>query len=73
MANRRASGFPSIEKVIADGGFQGKATADDVQDQAGIPLEIVKRSDAIQGVRAVAQALDRRAHIRRRQSFGWSA
>jgi transposase len=41
--------FPSIEKAIADGGFQGKATADDVQDQAGIPLEIVKRSDVIKG------------------------
>ena len=41
--------FPSIEKAIADAGYQGKATADDVQDQAGIPLEIVKRSDAIKG------------------------
>jgi transposase len=42
--------FPSIEKAIADGGYQGKATADDVEDQAGISLEIVKRSDAIKGL-----------------------
>ena len=41
--------FPSLEKAIADGGYQGKATADDVQDQAGIPLEIVKRSDTAKG------------------------
>ena len=38
--------FPSLEKAIADGGYQGKSTADDVKEQAGTPLEIVKRSDA---------------------------
>jgi hypothetical protein len=36
--------FPSLQKAIADGGYQGKPTADDV-----IPLEIVKRSDAAKG------------------------
>ena len=41
--------FPSLEKAIADGGYQGKPTADDVKEQAGIPLEIVKRSDAAKG------------------------
>src|SRR5262245_483534 len=41
--------FPSLEKAIADGGYQGKATADDVQEQAGGPLEIVKRSDKAKG------------------------
>lgn len=46
IARRR---FPSIEKVIADGGYQGKATADDVRADAGIPLEIVKRSDTAKG------------------------
>ena len=41
--------FPSLKKAIADGGYQGKPTADDVKEQAGIPLEIVKRSDAAKG------------------------
>jgi transposase len=41
--------FPSLEKAIADGGYQGKATADEVQEDAGIPLEIVKRSDVAKG------------------------
>lgn len=46
IARRR---FPSLKKVIADGGYQGKATADDVMADAGIPLEIVKRSDTTKG------------------------
>ena len=41
--------FPSLEKAIADGGYQGKPTADDVQERADIPLEIVKRSDIAKG------------------------
>ena len=41
--------FPSLAKGIADGGYQGQATADDVEEQAGIPLEIVKRSDTAKG------------------------
>jgi len=41
--------FPSLEKAIADGGYQGKPTADDVKEQAGIPLEIVKCSDTAKG------------------------
>jgi transposase len=41
--------FPSLEKAIADGGYQGKVTADEVQEDAGIPLEIVKRSDVVKG------------------------
>lgn len=32
--------FPSLKSAIADGGYQGKLTADEVQQQAGIPLEI---------------------------------
>jgi transposase len=31
--------------VLADGGYQGRATADAVREAAGLPLEIVKRSD----------------------------
>ena len=41
--------FPSLKKAIADGGYQGKPTANEVQEQAGIPLEIVKRSDVASG------------------------
>jgi len=41
--------FPSLKSAIADGGYQGKLTADEVQQQAGIPLEIVKRSDIAKG------------------------
>lgn len=38
--------FPSLARALADGGYQGAATASAVLDQAGIPLDIVKRSDA---------------------------
>lgn len=41
---RRA--FPSIKRALADGGYQGAATASAVLEEAGIPLDIVKRSDA---------------------------
>jgi transposase len=41
--------FPSLKSAIAHGGYQGKLTADEVQQQAGIPLEIVKRSDIAKG------------------------
>ena len=57
--------FPSLKKAIADGGYQGKATADDVQDQAGIPLEIVKRSDTAKGF----QLLPKRWIVER--TYGW--
>jgi transposase len=40
---------PSIKRVMADGGYQGAATAAAVLDAAGIPLEIVKRSDTAKG------------------------
>jgi len=36
--------FPSLEKAMADGGYQGKATADDVQEQAAFP----SRSSSVQ-------------------------
>jgi len=41
--------FPSLSRAIADGGYQGAATAVEVRDQAKIPLEIVKRSDTAKG------------------------
>ena len=39
----------TIQKAIADGGYQGAATATAVMELAGIPLEIVKRSDTAKG------------------------
>jgi transposase len=41
--------FPGLARAIADGGYQGPAAAAAVRDEAGIPLEIVKRSDAAKG------------------------
>jgi len=57
--------FLSLEKAMADGGYQGKATADDVQEQAGIRLEIVKRSDTAKGF----YVLPKRWIVER--TYGW--
>jgi transposase len=57
--------FPSIEKALADGGYQGAATAAAVMEAAGIPLEIVKRSDAAVGFKVVPK----RWIVER--TFGW--
>jgi hypothetical protein len=55
----RTKRFPSLQKAVADGGYQGKPTADDVNEQAGIPLEIRQALRGSKGVLRVAQALDR--------------
>jgi transposase len=57
--------FPSLARAIADGGYQGKATADEVRDLADIPLEIVKRSDKAKGF----VVLPKRWIVER--TFGW--
>ena len=57
--------FSSLKNAIADGGYQGKATADEVQEVAGIPLEIVKRSDAAKGF----YVLPKRWIVER--TYGW--
>jgi transposase len=57
--------FPSIKKAIADGGYQGKPTADEVKQEAGIPLEIVKRSDTAKGF----HVLPKRWIVER--TYGW--
>jgi transposase len=41
--------FPFIEKIFADGGYQGAATATAVAQIGAWELEIVKRSDAAKG------------------------
>jgi transposase len=56
---------PSIAKALADGGYQGEATANEVHADAGIPLEIVKRSDKVKGFKVLAK----RWIVER--TFGW--
>ena len=56
--------FPSIARAIADGGYQGAATESAVREQAGIPLEIVKRPDV-----AGFKVLPKRWIVER--TFGW--
>ncbi len=55
----------TIERCIADGGYQGAATAAEVMALAGIPLEIVKRSDVGSGFKV----LPKRWIVER--TFGW--
>ena len=62
IARRR---FPGLERAIADGGYQGAATASAVRDDAGIPLEVVKRSDDTTGFKV----LPKRWIVER--TFGW--
>ena len=56
---------PTIKNAIADGGYQGAATAAEVKRAAGIPLEIVKRSDVTKGF----TVLPKRWIVER--TFGW--
>jgi transposase len=62
IAGRR---FKSLLAALADGGYQGAATAAEVMDAAGIPLEIVKRSDGQKGFKV----LPKRWIVER--TFGW--
>lgn len=55
----------TIERCIADGGYQGAATAAEVFAMAGIPLEVVKRSDLGKGF----VVLPKRWIVER--TFGW--
>jgi transposase len=57
--------FPSIERAVADGGYQGPTTAAAVRADAGIPLDIVKRSDTASGF----VVLPKRWIVER--TFGW--
>ena len=44
--------MPTLQRAIADGGYQGEATAEAVEAEADIPLEIVKRSDTSKASRS---------------------
>lgn len=46
-------GLPFAAPAIADGGYQGEATAAELRAQANLPLEIAKRSGKIKGFAAL--------------------
>jgi transposase len=57
--------MPTLQRAVADAGYQGEATAAAVKAEAGIPLEIVKRSDTATGF----YVLPKRWIVER--TFGW--
>ena len=57
--------LPSLKRAVADGGYRGEATAAAVREKAGIPLDIVKRTDTAQGF----HVLPKRWIVER--TFGW--
>lgn len=57
--------FPFLDKIIADGGYQGIETAAAVYRAAKAPLEIIKRSDTAKGFKV----LPKRWIVER--TFGW--
>ncbi|WP_425491260.1 transposase [Nitrospirillum iridis] len=57
--------FPFVERVFADGGYQGAATAAAVRELGEWHLEIVKRSDTAKGF----EVLPKRWIVER--TFGW--
>src|SRR5207253_3886013 len=57
--------FPFLERVIADGAYQGRQTAQAVRRAARAKLEIVKRSEAAKGF----VVLQKRWIVER--TFGW--
>ena len=57
--------FPFLQRIVADGGYQGANTAAAVRQAAGAPLKIVKRPDAAKGF----ITLPKRWIVER--TFGW--
>ena len=57
--------FPFLQRIIADGAYQGTDTACAVRQAAGAPLAIVKRSDTARGF----VVLPKRWIVER--TFGW--
>ena len=62
IAKRRR---PTLAHSVADGGYQGAGTASAVREEAGLPLEIIKRSDTAKGF----VVLPKRWIVER--TFGW--
>lgn len=57
--------MPTLERGIADGGYQGAATAAEVREMADMAFEIVKNSDGAKGFKV----LPKRWIVER--TFGW--
>ena len=57
--------FPTLVASLADGGYQGEATAAEVMAEAGLRLDVVKRSDGAKGFVVIAK----RWIVER--TFGW--
>ena len=57
--------FPFLQRIVADGAYQGTDTACAVRQAAGAPLQIVKRSDTAKGF----LVLPKRWIVER--TFGW--
>lgn len=55
--------FPFIERVFADGGYQGAATTAAVRELGAWHLEIVKRSDTAKGFEVLPKRWIVRAHL----------
>ena len=56
--------FPTLKASLADGGYQGEATANEVMAETGLPLEIVKRSDGAKGFVVIPKRWIVETHIR---------
>ena len=65
--------FPFIERVFADGGYQGAATAAAVRELGEWHLEIVKRSDTATGFEVLPKRwiVTPRACVPSERTFGW--
>jgi transposase len=57
--------FPFLQRLVADGAYQGTDTACAIRQAAGAPVEIVKRSDTTKGF----AVLPKRWIVER--TFGW--
>ena len=63
--------FPFIERIFADGGYQGEATAAAVRALGPWQLEIVKRSDHTVGFEVLPQRWILGSSPRTERTFAW--
>lgn len=64
--------FPFIERIFADGGYQGEATAAAVRALGPWQLEIVKRSDHTVGFEVLPQRWILGSSPRTERTFAWT-